>query len=69
MSFGDAIQTIIELNEEIKAVKILMEHIEENTERLEEEHAEKSACLRAIKKINSGKNKAIEALCDGEVKK
>ena len=64
MSFEEAIKTIIDLNEEIKAVKILMDRIERNTDKIESEHAEMSACLRAIKKINKNKNKAIDALCE-----
>lgn len=64
MGFQEAIETIIELNEEIKAVKILMECIENNTEHLEKDNAEMSSCLRAIKKINKNKNDAIDALCE-----
>jgi prefoldin subunit 5 len=64
MRFEEAIKTIIELNEEIKAVKILMERIERNTDKIESEHAEMSACLRAIKKINASKDEAINALCE-----
>lgn len=66
MSFEEAIKTIIELNEEIKAVKILMGYIERNTDKIESENAEMSSCLSAIKKINKGKNKAIDALCEKE---
>lgn len=64
MRFEEAIKTIIELNEEIKAVKILMERIERNTDKIESENAEMSACLRAIKKINASKDEAINALCE-----
>ena len=64
MSFEDAINTIVELNEEIRAVKFLMGVIESNTETLEEENAEMSSCLRAIRKINRNKNEAIDALCE-----
>jgi prefoldin subunit 5 len=66
MSFEEAIKTIIELNEEIKAVKILMGCIERNTDKIESENAEMSSCLRAIKKINKGKNEAIDSLCEKE---
>ncbi len=66
MTFEKAIGHIIELNEEIKAVKILMACIENNTERLEKENAEMSSCLRTIKKINREKNEAISALCERE---
>ena len=64
MSFETAIKHIIDLNEEIRAVRILMESIERNTEKIEHEHAEMSSCLTAIKKINNGKNEAIDALCE-----
>lgn len=64
MTFEEAIITIIDLNEEIKAVKILMDRIERNTDKIEHEHANMSSCLRAIKKINKGKSEAIDALCE-----
>ena len=64
MSFEEAIKTIIDLNEEIKAVKILMDRIERNTDKIESKYAEMSACLRAIKKINENENEAIDALCE-----
>ena len=67
MSFQKAIETIIELNEEVKAVKILMECIENNIDHIEKDNAEMSSCLRAIKKINKNKNDAIDALCEREV--
>lgn len=66
MSFQKAIETIIELNEEVKAVKILMECIENNIVHIEKDNAEMSSCLRAIKKINKNKNDAIDALCERE---
>lgn len=66
MRFQKAIETIIELNEEVKAVKILMECIENNIDHIEKDNAEMSSCLRAIKKINKNKNDAIDALCERE---
>lgn len=66
MTFDEAIKTIVDLNEEIKAVKILMDRIERNTDKIEHEHAEMSSCLRAIKKINKSENEAIDALCEIE---
>lgn len=66
MTFEEAIRTIVDLNEEIKAVKILMDRIERNTDKIEHEHAEMSSCLRAIKKINKSENVAIDALCEIE---
>ena len=64
ITFETAIKHIIDLNEEIRAVKILIERIERNTDKIEQEHAEMSSCLTAIKKINNGKNEAIDALCE-----
>lgn len=64
MSFLEAIQTICNLNEEIKAVEILMSRIKDNTEVLEKENAEMASCLTAIKKINRKKSEAIDALCE-----
>ena len=66
MSFQKAIETIIELNEEVKAVKILMKCIENNIDHVEKDNAEMSSCLRAIKKINKNRNDAIDALCERE---
>ena len=66
MTFEEAIRTIVDLNEEIKAVKILMDRIERNTDKIEHEHAEMSSCLRAIKKINKSEKVAIDALCEIE---
>ena len=64
ITFETAIKHIIDLNEEIRAVKILMERIERNTNEIEQGYAEMSSCLTAIKKINNGKNDAIDALCE-----
>lgn len=64
MTFEQALNTIVELNEEIRAVKFLMGVIENNTENLESDNAEMSACMKAIKKINGNKNEAIDALCE-----
>lgn len=66
MSFEQAIKTIVDLNEEIKAVKLLMAYIESNTENLESENCRMASCLKAIKKINREKNEAISALCEKE---
>ena len=64
MSFEKAIQTIVSLNEEIKAVQVLMDAIRKNTEKLEKENSEMRACLLAIKKINNGENDDINSLCE-----
>ena len=64
MSFEQAISTIIELNKETKAIKILFACIEGNIDKIEKENAEMHSCLRAIQKINRDKNEAISALCE-----
>ena len=64
IEFEEAIQTIVNLGEETKAIKILTERIERKTERIEKDNAEMSACIRAIKKINKSENMAIDALCE-----
>lgn len=66
MSFEQAIKTIVDLNEEIKAIKLLLGYVQSNVENLEKENAEMSSCLSAIKKINREKNEAISALCERE---
>lgn len=68
MEFENAIKTIIESGEEIKAVKILLERIEQNIENLEKRNSNMSFCLNAIQKINRNKNEAIDALCEPEEK-
>jgi len=64
MSFEKAISTIIELNEEFKAIEILIACIKGNMNKIESENAEMSSCIRAIQKINRDKNEAISALCE-----
>lgn len=60
----EAIDIISSLGEEIRAVQILMKRIELKTNKLEDENAEMSFSLRAIKKINKNENTAIDALCE-----
>lgn len=60
----EAIGIISSLGEEIRAVQILMSRIELKTNKLEDENAEMSFSLRAIKKINKNENTAIDALCE-----
>ena len=64
MSFEKAIQTIVTLNEEIKAVQVLMDAIRKNTEKLEKANSEMRARLLAIKKINNVENDDINSLCE-----
>lgn len=66
MDFNQAIETIIGLDKEIEAIKILTLQIERYVEKVEGENSTMSACLRTIKKLNKGKNKSIDALCEWE---
>lgn len=60
----EAINIIVSLEEEMRAVQILMERIERKINKCEKDNAEMSSCLRAIKKINKNKSAEIDALCD-----
>lgn len=64
MNFREAVQTIIDLEEEYEAITILFNRIKSKYETAEMKCAERGACLRAIRKINNNKNEAIDALCD-----
>ena len=66
MKYLEALETIIRNGSEFDAIGVLLRHIEnEYTESLTA-YADMSARLRAIKKINAGKNDAIDALCEEE---
>ena len=64
ISFENAISYIISTNQELKAIKILTQTLEKYVNNIEDENAHLNSCLRAIKKINKGKNVAIDALCE-----
>ena len=55
---------IIENGDEFEAIKFLILEIENDITSTRKNAAHNSACLRAIKKINAGKNDAIDALCE-----
>lgn len=59
-----AIFKIIENGDEFEAIKILIRKIENDINSIREKEYHHSACLRAIKKINAGKNDAINSLCE-----
>ena len=66
MTYQEAIMTIINLNKQADAIIILASNLDNTMKKIDKENAEMSACLRAVKKINQGKNKAIDALCERE---
>lgn len=51
-------------NLEVEVWKLLNTSIESKLNELHDNNMEQSASLRAIKKINNGKNEAIDALCE-----
>lgn len=66
MTYEEAIKTIISQGREIDAINFLFNSVCADINKLNKENAEMSSCLRAIKKINKGKNEAIDALCERE---
>lgn len=62
----DAISVIRGLGQEWEAIKMLTDLVKADKEITDKQNAEMSSCLRAIKKINKGKNEAIDALCERE---
>lgn len=55
---------IIENGDEFEAIKFLVREIEKDMILTQKSSAHNKACLRAIKKINAGKNDAINSLCE-----
>ena len=66
MTYEEAIKTIISQGREIDAINFLSNSLYKYINKLDQENSEMSSCLRAIKKINKGKNEAIDALCERE---
>ncbi len=66
MTYEEAIKTIISQGKEIDAINFLSNSLYKYINKLDQENSEMSSCLRAIKKINKGKNEAIDALCERE---
>ena len=66
MTYEEAIKTIISQGREIDAINFLLNSLYKYINKLDSENSEMSSCLRAIKKINKGKNEAIDALCERE---
>ena len=66
MTYEEAVITIINENKQIDAINFLSNSLYKYINKLDSENAEMSSCLTAIKKINKGKNEAIDALCERE---
>ena len=62
MTTQEIIREIVSQSKVDEIYKILSDMILESKKREEKLNAEYRACLRAIKKINNGKNDAIDAL-------
>ena len=60
----EIMKSIKENNLEVDVWKLLNNCIELKINELSENNAEQSSALRAIMKINNGKNEAIDALCE-----
>lgn len=59
-----AILTILENGEEFEAIKFLIHEIEINILLNQKNATQAKAFWKAIKKINAGKNDAIDSLCE-----
>lgn len=66
ITFLDAISVIRGLGQEWEAIKMLTDLVRTDKETSDKQNAEMASCLAAIKKINKGKNEAIDALCERE---
>lgn len=58
------LKEIIDEGLEFEAIKILERSIERKNLLLSFNNREMAACLNAIKKINNGKDEAIDSLCE-----
>lgn len=66
ITFLDAISVIRGLGQEWEAIKMLTDLVRADKQITDKQNAEMASCLTAIKKINNGKNEAIDALCERE---
>ena len=64
ISFLDAISIIRMHGLEWEAIQMLHDLVRSDYEQTRHQNAEMTACLQMIKKINNGKNEAIDALCE-----
>lgn len=62
-TFMAAVQTIVNEHREAEAIRILAKAMEDDMEQIRSEAAEAKAGLRIIRKINRGKNKCIDNIC------
>ena len=67
-SLALCIDAICQNNDEISAIQILLSSLMNKTKKNERDLAHKTACIRAIRKINTQriKSEAISALCEDE---
>ena len=63
-TYIDTIKMICDKDMEADAIKTLTNSLERKFNALMQSESEKTACLRAIMKINQGQNKDIDALCE-----
>ncbi len=67
-SLALCVDVICQNNDEISAIQILLSSLMNKTKKNERDLAHKTACIRAIRKINAQriKSEAISALCEDE---
>lgn len=66
MTFNECVSAIIEMDGEAKAIQLLSQTLVSKEKKVHEELMEHQAAIGAIRKVNAGRNKAIDALCDME---
>lgn len=59
-----ALRLIIDSGMQFDAISVLLQSLEAEAKEANADMAEYKACLQAIRKINGGKNEAIDALCE-----
>jgi hypothetical protein len=67
-SLALCVDAICQNNDEISAIQILLSSLTNKTKKNERDLAHKTACIRAIRKINTQriKSETISALCEDE---
>ena len=66
MTFNECVARIIEMDGEAKAIQLLSQTLVSKEVRKQRELMNYEATVNAIRKVNNGKNEAIDALCDME---
>lgn len=64
MTYEEALSVICEECRESDAIRYLTTTLNKKYELEREKACHRRACLNAIRKINKGKNEAVDALCD-----